>query len=391
MLPFIANKTMDTKHTCVLLRDGVPHRTSTFTEEHQRRVPLSYTKRDGTGWRPPTSYKRSVIQAYHRGGSVSADYAGKRSTFTGEPDNGGPWRNYNFNRILNSYFYPMWNLNDLFRANTEVLIKIKDQKVNYGEALAESRSTIAHLGKTARTLLRCFLYARKGKWTKVLKELRIQKKHKFKVGKEVSGRWLELQFGWMPLMSDLYGTMGLIQKGFRKEKYRFSAVREIRTPLTGDDVMSPVAGNPLNHIEGSGIQITKVKIYSEVRKSGLHSLTQIGLTDPLQVAWALVPFSFVLDWFLPIGSLLEGLGATKGLDFVSGTRTVAVKFRGTAYTQLNPSIVKNQTGHFVTDVAVEAMTREILTAFPSPFLYYKSPFSISHGLNALALFRQLTR
>lgn len=391
MLPFIANKTADTKHTCVLLRDGVPFRTSSFVEEQQRRGPPFSSKRDGTGWRPPKPYKRSVIQAYHRGGSVSGDYAGKRSTFTGEPANKSSWRNYNFNRVLNPYFYPKPNSNDLSRANTEVLLKIKDQKVNYGEALAEARSTIAHLSKTARTLLRCFLYARKGKWTKVLKELKIQKGYKFKASKEVSGRWLELQYGWMPLMSDLSGTMELIQQGFRKDKYRFSAVREIKRPLTGYDVMSPVAGNPLNHIVGSGVQITKVKIYSEVRNSELHSLTQLGLTDPLQVAWALVPFSFVLDWFLPIGSFLEGLGATKGLDFVSGTCTVAVKFRGTAYTQLNPSIIKNQTGYFVTDVAVEAMTRDILTTFPSPLLYYKSPFTTSHGLNALALFRQLTR
>lgn len=391
MLPFIATKTADTVHTCVLLRDGVPFRTSTFIEERQKRGPLYSTKRDRTGWRPPKPYKRCVIQAYDRGGSVSGVYAGKRYTFTGEPDNWTLWRNYNFNRILNYDHYPTWNLNDLFRANTEVLVKIKDQKVNYGEALAEARSTIAHLGKTAQTLLRCFLYARKGKWTKVLKELRIQKKHKFKAGKEVSGRWLELQFGWMPLMSDLLGTMELIQEGFRKDKYRFSTVREIKTPLTGNDVMSPVANSPLNHIEGSGVQITKVKIYSEVRSSELHTLTQIGLTDPLQVAWAIVPFSFVLDWFLPIGSFLEGLGATKGLDFVSGTRTLAVKFRGTAYTQLNPSVIKNQTGCFMTDVAVEGMERVVLTAYPSPFLYYKSPFTTSHGLNALALFRQLTR
>lgn len=391
MLPFIANRTTDTKHSCTLYRDGVPFRTSTFIEERQKRGPSYSTKRDGTGWRPPRPYKRCVIQSYARGGSVSGDYAGQRYTFTGEPANFDLWGNYNFNRILDTYYYPTWNLNDLFRANTEVLLKIKDQKVNYGEALAEARSTIAHLGKTGQTLLRCFLYARKGKWSKVLKELRLNKKHKFKAGKEVSGRWLELQFGWLPLMSDLKGTMEVIQEGFREKNYRFSAVRQITSELTGDDVMSPIVGNSFNHIVGSGVQITKVKIYSEVKRSELHSLTRLGLTDPLQVVWALTPLTFLLDWFFPIGSFLEGIGATKGLDFVSGTATTAVKFRGTAFTQLNPSSIKNQTGWFETDIAVEGMERKVLTSFPSPMLYYKSPFSTSHGLNALALFRQLTR
>ena len=391
MLPFIASQTMDTKHKCVLYRDGVPFQESTFVEERQKRGPLYKTKRDGDGWRPPKPYRRCVIQAYDRGGSVKGTYAGKEYTFTGEPANFTLWRNYNFNRILNTGYYPTWDANDLFRANTEVLLKLRDQKVNYGEALAESRATIAHLGSTARTLLRSFLYARKGKWSKVLKELKIDKGRKFKSGREVSGRWLELQYGWLPLMSDIKGTMEVLQNGFRSKNFTFSAVRQIRTPLTGEDVMSPIVDNPFNHIEGSGFRVTKVKVYAKVRDDDLHALTQIGLTDPLQVAWALVPFSFVIDWFLPVGSMLEALGATKGLDFVSGTRTTALKFRGVAYTRLNPSVIKNQTGHFETEVALEGMERIVLTSFPAPMLYYNSPFSITHGVNALALLRQLTR
>lgn len=391
MLPFIGNKSGTVKHACVLLRDGIPYQNASFTEERQVRSSLLRTERDSSGWRRPLAYKRSVIQAYCKGGEVRGDYAGKRYTFTGEPANFTLWNNYNFSRILNYDYYPSWNPNDLFRLNTEVLLKIKDQKVNYGEALAEARSTIAHLGQTSRTLLRSFLYARKGKWSKVIKELRLEKKHKFKSGKEASGRWLELQFAWQPLMSDIKGTMELLQDGFRKKNYRFSASRQITTTLTGDDVMSPIVDNPFNRILGSGTRISRIKIYAEVRNSELHALTQIGLTDPLQVAWALVPFSFVIDWFLPVGSMLEALGATKGLDFVSGTRTTTVKFRGTALTQLSPSVIKNQSGWFDTDVAVEAMDRVVLTSFPSPMLYYKSPFSISHGISALALFRQLTR
>lgn len=391
MLPFMLKKTGDATRKCILYRDGVPYRTANFVLERHRRGPLAFTKRDATGWRPPRPYKRCVIQAKVQSGSVSGELSGERYTFTGEPANFDLWNNYNFNRILDSYYYPKWDLNDLFRARTEVLIKLKDQKVNYGEALAEARSTLSHLGSTAKTLLRSFLYARKGKWSKVLKELRINKRHKFSSGKEASGRWLELQFGWLPLMSDIKGTMEVLQEGFRQKNYTFSAVRQITTTLTGEDVMSPVGSNPYNHIVGSGTRITKVKIYAQVRSEELHALTSLGLSDPLQVAWALTPFSFVLDWFLPVGSFIEGIGATKGLDFVSGTESLSVKFQGQAFTQLNPSTVKNQTGEFVTNVALVGTERKVLTSFPSPMLYYKSPFSIAHALDALALLRQLTR
>ena len=391
MLPFMLKRTGDATRKCILYRDGAPYRIADFVLERHRRGPLAYTKRDATGWRPPRTYQRCVIQAKVQGGSISGELSGKRYTFTGEPANFDLWNNYNFSRILDTYYYPKWDLNDLFRARTEVLLKIKDQKVNYGEALAEARSTISHLGSTLKTLLRSFLYARKGKWSKVLKELRINKRFKFSAGKEASGRWLELQFGWLPFMADLKGTMELIQKGFRQKNYQFSAVRQITSDFTGEDVMSPIASNPSNRIIGTGRRITKVKIYAKVRSEGLHALTSIGLTDPFQVAWALTPFSFILDWALPVGSFIEGIGATKGLDFVSGTESLLVKFQGQAFTQLNPATVKNQIGEFVTDVALVGTERKVLTSFPSPMLYYKSPFSTTHALDALALLRQLTR
>ena len=153
MLPFIRNDTGDTTKACVLYRDGVPYRTSQFVVERQRRGPLYFTKRDSTGWRPPRPYKRCVIHSDCQGGSVSGEISGKRYTFTGIPANFDLWNNYNFNRILDSSYYARWDLNDLFMVNTKVLLKIKDQKVNYGEALAEARSTISQLGSTGKNFI----------------------------------------------------------------------------------------------------------------------------------------------------------------------------------------------------------------------------------------------
>jgi hypothetical protein len=33
----------------------------------------------------------------------------------------------------------------------------------------------------------------------------------------------------------------------------------------------------------------------------------LGLTDPLSVVWEIIPYSFVVDWFLPVGTYLENL------------------------------------------------------------------------------------
>jgi hypothetical protein len=51
-------------------------------------------------------------------------------------------------------------------------------------------------------------------------------------------------------------------------------------------------------------------------------LTIVGLSDPLSVAWEVVPFSFVLDWFLPIGNYIESFSAERGLKRIALSASV---------------------------------------------------------------------
>jgi hypothetical protein len=34
----------------------------------------------------------------------------------------------------------------------------------------------------------------------------------------------------------------------------------------------------------------------------------LGLVNPLEIAWEVVPYSFVVDWFLPVGSYIAAWG-----------------------------------------------------------------------------------
>jgi hypothetical protein len=40
---------------------------------------------------------------------------------------------------------------------------------------------------------------------------------------------------------------------------------------------------------------------------------QLGLLDPATVLWEIIPYSFVVDWFLPIGSYLDNLNQIPNL------------------------------------------------------------------------------
>jgi hypothetical protein len=52
----------------------------------------------------------------------------------------------------------------------------------------------------------------------------------------------------------------------------------------------------------------------------------LGLINPAVVAWELVPFSFLVDWFIPVGKFLDSWTDQLGYDiqypFSTTTRTV---------------------------------------------------------------------
>lgn len=59
----------------------------------------------------------------------------------------------------------------------------------------------------------------------------------------------------------------------------------------------------------------------------------MGLTNPLEVTWELLPFSFVADWFLPIGDYVSILDSTLGYILKGGTNTVSRRIQGKWYAQ----------------------------------------------------------
>jgi hypothetical protein len=65
-----------------------------------------------------------------------------------------------------------------------------------------------------------------------------------------------------------------------------------------------------------------------------------------QLAWELIPLSFVVDWFLPVGKYLDSLNATKGITFLDGyegyKREVFTTFAADRHS--NPRVVQGVSG-----------------------------------------------
>jgi hypothetical protein len=221
-------------------------------------------------------------------------------------------------------------------------------------------------------------------------------------GKAIGNAWLELQYGWKPLLSDVYGSMETLAKittaGNPNTIYQKGSGSSRRT------VESTTTQNYLTSGE-SGVDkcIRYTKSYVSVRMGVLYSrsspvlssLASVGITNPILLGWELLPYSFVVDWFLPIGNYLESLDATLGLTFNSGYITTFTKWTAHTSKDTNKSYQSGYTRQFawaVEDYEQVSVQRVVLAGFPSmPFPRFKNPISTSHVSSAMALLLQLKR
>jgi len=281
---------------------------------------------------------------------------------------------------------PSMSTNMKSRLNTELLQKAGRRQVNYGEALGESRETVKMLIKAVVPLTKALLAARKGNFSLAAYYLGIKRLRNQVTTLSLSERWLSLQYGWLPLVNDIYDSYQLLQKGLDTRPQILSATRSIL-----EEVSNTISKNDFTLVRTTGTVRYIVKMWYRMKDEDASILHQIGLINPAEVVWALVPFSFVVDWVLPIGNVLEALSARLGLSFVDGyyglrveTNCVAAGLERSVsgYTQNGPSSCS-------VSGSLLYYNRSKMTGLPWPAPYIKSPFSSTHLANAAALLRTL--
>lgn len=122
--------------------------------------------------------------------------------------------------------------------------------------------------------------------------------------KEFSNRWLEFHFGWEPLVKDIWSTVNLLDSPFPYKPFRGHGTA--RYAWSG--VTSRVDTTLHYHLETSGKSVKFTRCYGGfmmVTNPNLFMANQLGLINPAVVAWELVPYSFVVDWFTGIGDYLR--------------------------------------------------------------------------------------
>jgi len=214
------------------------------------------------------------------------------------------------------------------------------------------------------------------------------------VSRDLANNWLELQYGWKPLLQDIHGTINSLKK-FHSSSNSILHVSSNVTADHSDD--APVFSSHVGKEGGRTTvrTVTSVRMAMNYRVSSRTTafLAQTGFTNPINLLWEVLPWSFVVDWVLPIGPYLESLSAFHGMEFLDGfqrsfTRQITSVTVSAAGPFVGfPSATSTENGSMTREWIV--LSREKLLDFPSQAPpSFRNPLSAKHGANALALLVQ---
>lgn len=198
------------------------------------------------------------------------------------------------------------------------LNKARDTAFNAAVATAELPSAVKMFASTAARIVRAQAALRKGNlpgaYKALGKDYRGRTPSKDKVRDRASNYWLELQYGWLPLLSDVFAAAH--KAASMQQAPRFS-VRGTASQTLTERFGASLGGTVVVHQE-LGVQV----VFSYAVENGfIAHAASMGFTNPMLIAWETVPLSFVVDWLIPIGGWLQGFSAFHGLSFVDGCVT----------------------------------------------------------------------
>lgn len=123
-------------------------------------------------------------------------------------------------------------------------------------------------------------------------------KHPDKLFRMFGNEWMNYRYGIMPLVYSYRDIMKLMDRG---QTVRTRKCRTINPTETGQSLPGPTVTYRLTDVAGS-VSI-RGEIFQYFSSAEVARLSGAGV-NPLVTAWELIPYSFVIDWFVDIGSYI---------------------------------------------------------------------------------------
>lgn len=225
-------------------------------------------------------------------------------------------------------FYPnpaAYGLNSYDLAVNDSYADLRSQlgdQSSWGENLAEARQSV---GTVERRLMQMASFAgalRKGNLAGAAGALGLSPssipKGARATSKAFANNFLEFHFGWQPAVQDIHDacqTMSSADFGTRKvvghgHQSHAAFARQQFEP------------NYYRTITRDGNTSSKQGCLVRISNESAYLADQMGLANPLVLAWNLLGYSFVADWFANVGDVLQAVTGFVGLEITRAYGTI---------------------------------------------------------------------
>lgn len=182
--------------------------------------------------------------------------------------------------------------------------------------------------------------------------------------KDLGAAWLTFHFGVEPLIKDLFAALE------RLDQQHAGITNRFKSSARGS--WQYQKGSSSWYTDSVDEQYDALVAFQAdvvVVNPTTASLGDFGLLNPAAIAWEIVPFSFVVDWFYPVGSYLNSFTDLVGYKVTNPSSVWFLKFFGHR-TYRQPS--GNQ------DSAISGYRFE---RWQEPFTFKVPPFRLPPGLS----------
>lgn len=156
----------------------------------------------------------------------------------------------------------------------------------------------------------------------------------------IASTWLAIQYGWKPLVNDIFEACKAIE-ALTSEPRTLRSTFSARGPsYYFDDLLGGSPSNPTKFLHWCSSR-------REYRLKWVEKVSiprSLGLINPSTVVWERLPWSFIIDWFIPIGSYLDSVGFFGGLQ-LSYAQSTFIQTRGNKRVTKNCGSIPGESPH----------------------------------------------
>lgn len=134
-----------------------------------------------------------------------------------------------------------------------------------------------------------------------------------------SNLWLEWHFGVDPLIKDCQSAAKVLTEPPGNTKLQGSATEYVRQETSRYDAANP--GTVRSDKWATRVQCRQGTEFA-ITSPNVALAGQLGLLNPAALLWEIVPFSFVLDWFVNVGDWLQGFSDFAGMTLQRAYTTI---------------------------------------------------------------------